>query len=189
MPDLRSTEAKLKSASSGKGPLSKRAARRSSVEKMIQPYARSRVSNGSTILVGTDNRSPHMRRFRDLIALHIQDRGGPDNASEAVKSMIRRAAALTVELEKIEAIFATGALDAAHLDLYSRAANTLRRLLESVGIDRAQKDVTPNIFEYIHSSAQDGEDPASSGFGGLHHPDQPQARVWAPDGGDDGGDE
>jgi hypothetical protein len=33
--------------------------------------------------------------------------------------------------------------------LYQRATNTLRRTLESVGLERRQRDVTPSLAEYL----------------------------------------
>ena len=68
--------------------------------------ARSRISNGSSILPGVDRRSCWARRLRDLIDLHLSDLGGEDAASEAERSIIRRAACLTVELEHLELAFA-----------------------------------------------------------------------------------
>ena len=114
---------------------------------------RSRISNGKALLHGVDGRSVWARRFRDLIDLHIQD-GGSD-VSEAKRSIIRRASALEVELERLEAKFAlAGEADAADLDLYQRASNTMRRHLESVGLERAARDVTPPLADYLASKAE-----------------------------------
>ncbi len=120
-----------------------------------KPTARSRVSNGSALLPGVDGRSCWARRFRDLIALHTADLGGSDYVTAAEASIIRRAAAITVELERLEQRFATDdATDPATLDQYQRAANSLRRLLESVGLKRRITDVTPSLGEYIEGKAQ-----------------------------------
>lgn len=120
--------------------------------------ARSRVSNGSAILPGVDGRSVWARRFRDLMELHVSDKGGPDAVSEAERSIIRRAAALEVELERLEAKFATsGEAAAADLDLYGRTSNTLRRHLEAVGLQRRAKDVTPTLDAYLRAKAGEGQ--------------------------------
>jgi hypothetical protein len=37
------------------------------------------------------------------------------------------------------------------LDLYQRTAGNLRRLLESVGLQRRARDVTPTLREYLTS--------------------------------------
>jgi len=60
-----------------------------------------------------------VRRCKDVLALHLSD--VPD-ASAAERSIIRRASVLTVELELLEARFATaGEASAADLDLYHGA--------------------------------------------------------------------
>ena len=113
-----------------------------------KPTARSRVSNGSALLPGVDGRSVWMRRFRDLMQLHVADAGG--DVSEAKRSIIRRASTLEVELERLEAKFAaSGEADAADLDLYQRASNTMRRHLESVGLERVARNVTPALEAYV----------------------------------------
>ena len=115
-----------------------------------KPTHRSRVSNGSVLLPGVDGRSLWARRLRDLIENHTADLGGEDRISEAERSIVRRAATLTVELERLEAKFAlAGEAAAADLDLYQRTAGNLRRLLEAVGLERRQRDVTPTLDEYL----------------------------------------
>jgi hypothetical protein len=112
--------------------------------------ARSRVTNGAAILPGVDGRSTWVRRLRDLMGLHLADLGGSDHVSEAERSIIRRAATLTVELERLELKFATaGEADPFDLELYQRTANSLRRLLEAVGIQRRPRDITPRLPDYL----------------------------------------
>src|SRR6516162_10350499 len=94
---------------------------------------RSRITNGSALLPGVDGRSPWVRRAKDIIAAHLSDLGGEDNTSAAERSIVRRAAVLTVELERLEAKFAVaGEASAEALDTYARVAANLRRLLEAV---------------------------------------------------------
>ncbi len=110
------------------------------------------MTNGKSLLAGVDGRSVWARRFRDLIDLHVTDRGG--DMSQAKRSIIRRAAALEVELERLEAKFAlAGEASAADLDLYQRASNTMRRHLESVGLDRVARDVSP-LSDYLEAKAE-----------------------------------
>ena len=88
------------------------------------------------------------------MVLHLSDLGGEGAVSEAEKSLIRRAATLTVELERMEERFATdGEADSAALDLYSRTAGNLRRLLEATGLQRRPRDVTPDLRHYIEGTA------------------------------------
>jgi hypothetical protein len=115
---------------------------------------RSRMSNGSAVLPGVDGRSTWARRLRDLISLHLSDLGGDGAVSEAEKSIVRRVATLTVELERMESVFAlAGEALPEQIDLYQRTANSLRRLLESVGLERRAKNVTPTLAQYLESKA------------------------------------
>ncbi len=70
------------------------------------PTQRSRVTNGSALLPNIDGRSSWARRCRDVLALHVSDLGGDEAVSEAERSICRRAAVLTTELELLEARFA-----------------------------------------------------------------------------------
>ena len=114
------------------------------------PMLRSRVTNGSAVLPGIDGRSAWARRLRDLIERHIDDLGGHDAVSEAERSIVRRAATMTVELERMETTFAVaGAAKPSDLELYQRTAGNLRRLLEAVGLRRRARDVTPSLQTYL----------------------------------------
>jgi hypothetical protein len=120
---------------------------------------RSRITNGSALLPGVDGRSPWVRRCKDIIAAHLSDLGGADNASAAERSIIRRASVMTVELERLEAQFAlAGEADPETLDLYARTAGNLRRLLEAVGLQRRARDVSPpSVAEYLAHKAKQRE--------------------------------
>lgn len=115
--------------------------------KLRGANARSKVTNGVRLLPGLDGRSTWSRRFHDLVSLHAQDAGGVDSLSEAQVSLIRRAAALEVTLELLELDMACGR--EVDLDQYSRCAGHLRRILESVGIRRVAKDVSPSLADII----------------------------------------
>jgi hypothetical protein len=106
---------------------------------------RSRITNGSALLPGVDGRSPWVRRCKDVIAAHLSDLGGEANTSTAERSIVRRAAVLTAQLEQLEVRFAlaNGEVRPEDLDLYQRTANSLRRLLEAVGLQRRAKNITP----------------------------------------------
>jgi hypothetical protein len=75
-------------------------------------------------------------------------------ASAAERSLIRRCAVLTVELERLEAKFAVvSEAPATALDLYVRGCGSLHRLLQTLGLKRRQLDVTPapSMQSYLQS--------------------------------------
>jgi hypothetical protein len=76
--------------------------------------------------------------------------GGVDMTSAAERSLVRRAAIMTVELERMESRFAEAEDQAPikRLDAYIRASGNLRRILETLGIRRA-KDITPPTIDEI----------------------------------------
>jgi hypothetical protein len=95
--------------------------------------------------------------MRDLMDLHLSDLGGPDNVSEAEASLVRRAAVIETELERLESRFASGEGTASELDLYQRSAGNLRRLLEATGLQRRAKPVQ-SLADYIASRPQKPDD-------------------------------
>ena len=128
----------------------------SPIGRPVPARQHSRITNGSALLPGVDGRSPWVRRCKDVIASHLSDMGGADACSAAERSIIRRASTLTVELERLEAKFATaGAASDTDLDLYQRAAGNLRRLLEAVGLQRRAHDVTPDPLTYAREQERE----------------------------------
>jgi hypothetical protein len=117
----------------------------------VRSRHRSAITNGSELLPGVSGNSTWARRLRDLCELHGTDLGGLDELSEAQRALIRRASALTVELERLEARFATRDATADELDLYSRLSNTLRRLHETLGIQRRARPIK-TLREHLESA-------------------------------------
>jgi hypothetical protein len=112
--------------------ISRRHRRRTTSEP--KSTGKSAVTNGSKILLPPTERA-WIRRLTDLLNLHVNDAGGWDAVSNAEAAIIRRAVTLIVELERRETEFArTACVDDAALLVYGTSANTLRRLLESVGL-------------------------------------------------------
>jgi hypothetical protein len=116
-------------------------------------FGRSRVSNavarGSIVwLDNTDKRGPLPRRFKDIVALVTGDLGSePSQLSECQRQIIRRIASLSVWCESQEAKMADG--EEIDIDEFQRASNSLRRLCESIGLERRSRDVTPDLKSYI----------------------------------------
>jgi hypothetical protein len=111
--------------------------------------SRSQVTNGKRLFVDGDGQSPWARRWRDLVELHAADIGPAQSLSEAQLSLIRRVSTLEIEMERMEGQLSQGG--DADLDIYMRASGHLRRLLETLGIERAKRDVAsvPSLSEYL----------------------------------------
>ncbi|MBF0678554.1 MAG: hypothetical protein IR164_06420 [Devosia sp.] len=111
---------------------------------------RSAVANGTRLFVeGLDGRSALARRYRDLLATFAADMGG--DPSEAQKQLIRRAASLSVWCEAVEVKLANG--EDVEISQLTTATNSLRRILQDIGFERATKDVTPSIEQYMEYRA------------------------------------
>lgn len=111
---------------------------------------RSAVTSGRKLFLKTDGldmRTSYALRFRDVLRLHTNELG--PTASEAELAIARRAATLIVQLEQMEAKFAVAEASPTALETYQRLANSMRRLLESVGLKRRPRDVTPDLQTYL----------------------------------------
>lgn len=115
----------------------------------LKPQARTRVGNGTEVLAGVDQRSLTFRRYREILASLIEDMGG--DPTEAQSQIARRAASLAIWCEEQD----TAAANGKPLDIatYTTASNTLRRLLESLGLERKLRNVTPTLSEYAARKA------------------------------------
>jgi len=143
----------------------KSAARRPVDDPSVAPRkGRSRITNGRVLIAGVDQRSPWVRRARDLINEFTSEQLAGD-ASPSERAIVRRASVLIVECERLEAKFATkGEATPAQLHLYQRSANTLRRLLEVLtpGLPRRMRYSNQTPDDYFSQldkapSALDGE--------------------------------
>ena len=122
--------------------------------------SRSAITNGSHLLADLDHRGAWARRLRDLISLHLSDLGGEDHVSESEKVLVRRCSMLTLQLELMEQNFAKnegGEATAPQIEAYQRCTNTLRRTLESLGLQRRQRDITPTIEDIAREIAEEDE--------------------------------
>lgn len=107
---------------------------------------RSGVTNGKELLPGLDGRSKWARRLHDLVANHVQDLGGPKHVTQSQFALIRAAATTTIVLEKWELQFAMeGTVNIADLLGYQTTLNSLRRVLETLGLNRVEppRDTMP----------------------------------------------
>ena len=116
--------------------------------KRIKPSLacfKSAITNGSALLHDVDGRSQWMRRLRDLVQDHVADLGGADALSAAEMALIRRSAMLTLQLELMESRWNdnNGEASRQSLETYQRVVGSLRRTLETLGLERRTRDVTP----------------------------------------------
>lgn len=104
------------------------------------PTQRTRLGNGSAVLLdGSDERTVHVRRLRELCADYARDLGGMEALSSAQRALIRAAANMQIQLEKLDTRFAEDpTVGERTLDLYGRTAGNLRRTLETLGIKRVE---------------------------------------------------
>jgi hypothetical protein len=122
-------------------------ARRRAPSRAKRP--RSAITSGRQLFYGGDANSAWSRRFHDLVVGHINDISaglGANVLSEAQLSLCRRAAAIECELERLDAMLSRG--EPVELDEYGRAASHLRRLFETLGLERKPRDITPDPLVY-----------------------------------------
>jgi hypothetical protein len=106
---------------------------------------RSRVTNGSKMLAGIDGRSAEARRFRDLCLSFANDLGGAPGLTESQRALVRQAAALTVQSEKLQAAMIRG--EDVSDEQMTRVANSLSRTLHRLGRKRVGRKLT--VPEYL----------------------------------------
>jgi hypothetical protein len=103
----------------------------------------SAVTSGRKLLLQGDVHSIWVRRYRDVIACLTNDLGGRGMIGEAKAALIRDCAALEIVLEKMRGRMSEGHnVDA---EAYARIAAHRRRLLETLGLERVARDVTPTL--------------------------------------------
>lgn len=114
---------------------------------------RTRVGNGKSLFLtpDIDGRTIQARRFQELYAQGFNDLGG--DLSAAQDAILRMAVAITVDCEMAQAALVAGA--PFDVTKFSTASNAARRLYETLGIKRTQRDVTPDLGTLLaaHKSA------------------------------------
>ena len=122
------------------------------------PRCRSAKTNNSRTFVDGDGRGPWARRWRDLQALYADDLGGASSLSEFQSGLIATAATLRCELERLEGKLSLG--EDINLDVFGRLAGHYRRIVETLGIERRKRDVTPTLDQYLAQRAREDEEAA-----------------------------
>ena len=117
-----------------------------------KPSTRSRLGNGK-ILPLNDGRSATARRFKDLVGDISADLGGASLLSEGQRQLIRRAAMLSAECERQEALAARGEAEF-NCELYGTMCDRLGRLFGRLGLERVSRDCTPRLEDYLQARAE-----------------------------------
>jgi hypothetical protein len=108
---------------------------------------RSRVTNGSKLVVGLDGRSAEARRYRDLAMSFADDLGGADKLTEAQRTLIAQAATLQVQSERVQATVLRG--EVVNVEQLTRLANATSRILTQLGLRRERRDTGPSLADII----------------------------------------
>ena len=96
-----------------------------------------------------DRRTAAYQRTVALIDAIEADAGGHDQLTTGQRQIIQRIALTCALAEHLEARWLSGE----EIDpvLYCTLANAQKRLLESVGLRRVPRDVTPSLTDYLRS--------------------------------------
>lgn len=97
---------------------------------------RSRVTNGKDLLANVDGRTAAVRRYRDLCISLADDLGGATELTEAQSALVRQAAAMIVQSERLQSAVLRGEL--VDCEQLTRLANAATRILSRLGIKRRE---------------------------------------------------
>jgi hypothetical protein len=92
-----------------------------------------------------------MRRYRDVLEQIEEDLGGGEHLSEGQRQLARRAATLCTQAEIMEASAVAGR--EFDVQCFTTIVNCLRRLLETVGLERRSRDITTSLSNYLQAKA------------------------------------
>lgn len=107
---------------------------------------RSAITNGNQVLANVDGRSAAARRYRDLCMSLGDDLGGAATLTEAQTALVRQAAAMIVQSERLQAEILRG--EAVDSEQLVRLANAATRILSRLGIKR-QPRTTQTLAQYV----------------------------------------
>ena len=100
-----------------------------------------------------DGRTKAARLYRAALTALIADRGGAEAMSNGALLLARRAAGAGVLCDVIESRIVAGEdIKADMVNAYLAASNSFRRLVTTLGLKRAARDVTP-LKEYLAAKA------------------------------------
>jgi hypothetical protein len=107
---------------------------------------RSRITNNQDLLPDLDGRSSAARRFRDLVSSYLSDAGGITECSEIRLGLMRRLAAVVVQVEILEARMVNG--ETVDIATLCQLASTTVRLSTRLGLERRQR-LVPTLSDVL----------------------------------------
>lgn len=102
-------------------------------------------------LADLDGRTRAAQVVGKTIASLVSDLGGVDHLSTGEHEIVKSAAMTGAMLENMAARWLTG--EPIDPGQYATLSNAQRRLLETVGLRRRSRDVTPSLSQYLASKA------------------------------------
>jgi hypothetical protein len=109
-----------------------------------------------TSLDSLDRRTVAYRETRKLINEIEGDLGGSDRLSTGERQLVQRAAVLGAVLTDTESRWIEG--EPIDTTAYCTVVNAQRRVLETIGLRRQPRDVTPSLAEYLAASEADASE-------------------------------
>lgn len=113
---------------------------------------RSHLTNSLHALPGVDGRSVDARRYRDLAQAFADELGGSAAFGEAAQALVRQAAGLVLQAEKLQGAAVRG--EVVDLEQMTRLSNAATRALTKLGVKRTARDSTPTLHEYLAATSK-----------------------------------
>jgi hypothetical protein len=108
-----------------------------------------------------DGRTRAAQVVKQTISAIVSDLGGEQNISTAEQQLIESAAVTGAMCESLATRWLLG--EAVDPSQYATLSNAQRRLLETVGLRRVQRDITPDLPTYLASrAAKAAESPSNT---------------------------
>ena len=102
-----------------------------------------------------DRRRSEFLRYEALRSAIVADLGGQEAVTTAEAQIADKAAFIAMQLELMQAVaLADQEID---LALFGALSDRMRRLLESVGLKRRSRDITPSPLDYARARAMEVE--------------------------------
>ena len=98
-------------------------------------------------LAKLDRRTVEYQRYAGIRAALIADKGGETAVSEAEAQLVDRCAFMAMRLETMQIVALAG--EEIDLQRYGELTDRLRRGLESIGLQRRARDITPSLRSYL----------------------------------------